>query len=77
MTISHHLLRLKLAESLAADPPALTRRDIVLPGIPGKAFAVIGVRRGGKTSFLAQCRADRLAAGHRLASKARMDDHRG
>jgi len=63
MTISHDLLRLKLAESLAADPPALTRRDVVLPGIPGKAFAVIGVRRGGKTSFLAQCRADRLAAG--------------
>ncbi|HVT16537.1 MAG TPA: ATP-binding protein [Thermoanaerobaculia bacterium] len=63
MTISHHLLRLKLAESLAADPPALTRRDVVLPGIPGKAFAVIGVRRGGKTSFLAQCRSDRLAAG--------------
>ena len=63
MTISHDLLRLKLAESLAAAPPALTRRDVVLPGIPGKAFAVIGVRRGGKTSFLAQCRADRLAAG--------------
>jgi hypothetical protein len=63
MTISRDLLRLKLAESLAADPPALTRRDVVLPGIPGKAFAVIGVRRGGKTSFLAQCRADRLAAG--------------
>ena len=63
MTISHDLLRLKLAESLAADPPALTRRDLRLPGIPGKAFAVIGVRRGGKTSFLAQCRADRLAAG--------------
>ena len=34
-----------------------------LPGIPGKAFSVIGVRRGGKTSFLAQCRTDRLAAG--------------
>src|SRR5574337_712006 len=63
MTISHDLLRLKLAESLAADPPVLTRRDVVLPGIPGKAFAVIGVRRGGKTSFLTQCRADRLAAG--------------
>jgi hypothetical protein len=63
MTISHDLLRLKLAESLAAQPPALTRRDVRLPGIPGKAFAVIGVRRGGKTSFLAQCRADRLAAG--------------
>lgn len=64
MTISHDLLRLKLAESLAAEPPALTRRDIRLPGIPGKAFAVIGVRRGGKTSFLAQCRRDRLADGH-------------
>lgn len=63
MTISHDLLRLKLAESLAADSSALTRRDVRLPGIPGKAFAVIGVRRGGKTSFMAQCRADRLAAG--------------
>jgi len=63
MTISHDLLRLKLAESLVAEPPVLTRRDIRLPGIPGKAFAVIGVRRGGKTSFLAQCRLDRLAAG--------------
>lgn len=63
MTISHDLLRLKLAESLAAEPPALTRRDVRLPSIRGKAFAVIGVRRGGKTSFLAQCRADRLAEG--------------
>ncbi|PTL35001.1 hypothetical protein CLG94_12335 [Candidatus Methylomirabilis limnetica] len=27
MTISHDLVRLKLAESLAADPPALTRRS--------------------------------------------------
>lgn len=63
MTISRELLRLKLAESLAAEPPSLTRRDVRLPGIPGKAFAVIGVRRGGKTSFLAQCRADRLAEG--------------
>src|SRR5881628_1938767 len=63
MTISHDLLRLKLSESLGAEPLALTRRDVRLPGIPGKALAVIGVRRGGKTSFLAQCRADRLAAG--------------
>ncbi len=54
MTISHDFLRLKLAESRATDPPALTRRDVVLPGIPGKAFAVIGVRQGGKTSFLCQ-----------------------
>jgi len=39
MTISHDLLRLKLFESLDADPPALTRRDIRLPAVPGKAFA--------------------------------------
>jgi uncharacterized protein len=63
MTTSHELLRLKLAESLAAESPRLTRRDARLPGIQGKAFAVIGVRRGGKTSFLDQCRADRMSAG--------------
>jgi len=63
MTISHDLLRLKLAESLAARTGDLTRREVRLPGIAGKAFAVIGVRRSGKTSFLAQNRADRLASG--------------
>lgn len=63
MTTSPDVLRLKLAESLAMPTPALTRRDVRLPGIPGKAFAVIGVRRGGKTSLLAQCRADRMASG--------------
>ncbi|MGH6886144.1 MAG: ATP-binding protein, partial [Geminicoccales bacterium] len=63
MTISADLLRLKLAESLATPTPALTRRDVRLPAITGKAFAVMGVRRGGKTSFLAQCRAERMARG--------------
>jgi len=63
MTISHDLLRLKLAESLASAPPELTRREVRLPGIRGKALAVIGVRRGGKTSFLRQCQSDRLADG--------------
>ena len=63
MTISRDLLRLKLTESLAVQPPALTRRDVRLPGIRGKAFAVIGVRRGGKSSFLMQCRGDRIAKG--------------
>jgi len=69
MTISPDLLRLKLAESLVLEPGVLTRRDIQLPGIRGKAFAVIGVRRGGKTSFLAQLRNDRLAAGHPRGSQ--------
>jgi len=63
MTISPDLLRLKLAESLATSTPAFTRRDVRLPAITGKAFAVIGVRRGGKSTFLAQCRAERLADG--------------
>jgi uncharacterized protein len=43
--------------------PAHTRRDIHLPGIKGKALAGIGMRRSGKTTFLWQCLADRLAAG--------------
>jgi len=40
-----------------------------LPAIAGKALAVIGVRRGGKTSFLRQCRADRLADGRPAESQ--------
>jgi len=63
MTISRDLLRLKLAESLVVPAAPLTRRDVRLPGIRGKAMAVIGVRRSGKSCFLAQCRADRIAAG--------------
>lgn len=42
---------MKLAEALAMAQPTLTQRDVRLPGIHGKALAVIGVRRGGKTSF--------------------------
>jgi predicted AAA+ superfamily ATPase len=53
----------KLADSLAAQPPTLTRRDIRLPAIRNKALAVIGMRRSGKSTFLWQCLADRLAAG--------------
>ena len=73
MTISRDLLRAKLNESLtpprqpAARP--LTPRDVRLPAIPGKAFAIIGVRRSGKTSFLAQCRAARMQAGARPESQ--------
>jgi predicted AAA+ superfamily ATPase len=63
MTIQPDILRNKLSEALSIAAPRLTRRDVRLPGIPGMAFAVIGVRRSGKTSFLAQCRAERLAAG--------------
>lgn len=57
------VLREKLASALAAGLPALTRREIRLPQVPGKALAVIGMRRSGKTCFLWQCLGDLLAAG--------------
>lgn len=69
MTISRELLRAKLDESLAAPFRSLTLRDVRLPAVAGKAFAIIGVRRSGKTSFLAQCRAARLQAGSRAESQ--------
>lgn len=61
--ISGDTLALKLSESLAARLPPRTARDVRLPRVPAKALAVIGVRRGGKTSFLERHIADRLAAG--------------
>ena len=57
------VIREKLAAAVETPPPALTRRDAALPPIAGKAMAVIGMRRAGKTSYLHQCRADLLAAG--------------
>ncbi len=54
----------KLGNSLEAPFPELTPREITLPNVPdGKAHAVIGMRRAGKTSFLYQCLKKRLAAG--------------
>lgn len=57
------VLRQKIIDSLAVLPPPMTRRDVPLPSVPGKAIAVIGVRRSGKTTFLWQCLGDRLAHG--------------
>ena len=64
------VLRQKLADALAVGPPQLTRREVRLPAVPRKALAVVGMRRAGKSTFLWQCLADRLAAGvprHQLA----------
>jgi hypothetical protein len=58
----HELLRQKIVDSLATSPPRLTRRDIRIPQVPGKAVAVIGPRRAGKTTFLWQVLGERLAA---------------
>ena len=63
MTVAHDLLRLKLADALALGPAVLTPRDISLPVVPGKAFAVIGVRRSGKTAFMARRRQEQIANG--------------
>jgi predicted AAA+ superfamily ATPase len=57
------VIRQKIADALAFMPPPLTRRDARPPAIPGKARAVVGMRRSGKTCFLHQCLADRLATG--------------
>jgi hypothetical protein len=57
------LIREKIVDSLAASPRPLTRRDVHLPEVPGKAIAVLGMRRAGKTTFLWQVLAERLAAG--------------
>jgi uncharacterized protein len=56
-------LREKLASALVAKVPALSRREIRSPEVPGKAMAVIGMRRSGKTCFLWQCLGDLLDAG--------------
>lgn len=57
------LLQQLIADSLASWPPPFTQRDAYLPAVPGKAIAVMGMRRSGKTTFLWQCLSDRLAAG--------------
>jgi predicted AAA+ superfamily ATPase len=54
----------KLSEAL--QPLAatnLTRRDAALPQVRGKAHAIIGMRRAGKTCFLKQLLAKRRAEG--------------
>lgn len=54
----------KLAGSLAEDLPPTTPRHIRgTLALPGKATAVIGMRRAGKTTFLHQLRHERLLKG--------------
>lgn len=57
------LLRQKIVDYEAAPLPSFTRRDVYVPRLPGKAVAVIGMRRAGKTTFLWQVLSERLAAG--------------
>lgn len=58
----HPVLEEKLNAALAPGAAiSFTRRDARLPGVPGKAHAVIGMRRAGKTTFLRQLLAERRA----------------
>jgi uncharacterized protein len=57
------VIRQKIIDSQAAELSPLTRRDVWLPQVKGKATAVIGMRRAGKTSLLWQILADRHASG--------------
>ena len=57
------VIRQKLGDAVTAPFPLLTRRDAVAPRLEGKARAVIGMRRAGKTTFLYQYLADRHAEG--------------
>lgn len=56
-------LRQKIIDAQTAPLPTLTRRSTWLPTVQGKAIAVIGMRRAGKTSLLWQILADRQQAG--------------
>ena len=56
-------IRLKLGDATTAPLPQFTRRDVATTAVAGKAQAVIGMRRAGKTTFLMQCLQDRLDQG--------------
>ena len=52
-----------IADFQERDLPRVTPRDVSLPGLPGKADVVVGMRRSGKTWFLYQQIEDRVAGG--------------
>lgn len=63
-SVVKQVLSEKLAESLTRPLPDATQRRVHgALTFPGKATAVVGVRRGGKTTFLHQMRRDRLSGG--------------
>lgn len=53
----------KIVDAQTRPMPRMTLRDVWLPQVQGKALAVIGMRRAGKTTFLWQLMAQRLQAG--------------
>jgi len=66
--VVREIIRQRLADALALRLPSLTRREASVPAVPGKAHAVIGMRRSGKTWFLYQLMSERLAQGRPRSS---------
>ncbi len=63
-----HVLAEQIAGSLRASPPSHTPRRVYgLTHFPGKATAVVGMRRAGKTTFLHQLRQEFMTAGASLS----------
>ncbi len=56
-------IRQKIVDAQQAPLRPLTRREVHLPKVASRAVAIVGMRRAGKTSFLWQLIADRVAAG--------------
>jgi predicted AAA+ superfamily ATPase len=52
-----------IADFQERDLPRVTPRALSLPGLPGKADVIVGMRRSGKTWFLYQQIGDLLASG--------------
>jgi hypothetical protein len=53
----------RIADFQERELPRVTPRALSLPGLPGKADVVVGMRRSGKTYFLYQQIQERLASG--------------
>jgi hypothetical protein len=59
----HPVLRSKLEAGLVPAPVAgITPRDVRIPAIAGKAHAVVGMRRAGKSTYLRQLQGERQRA---------------
>jgi len=57
------ILRQKLADGTRFRLPEFTSREAVIPAIPKKIQAIIGMRRAGKTFYLFQCMQQKLHKG--------------
>ncbi len=55
------IIKEKIIDSIATEIPLMTPRDVHVPAVKNKALAVLGMRRSGKTTFLWQLLAARLA----------------